>query len=121
MSYEEREGSPSFLYLLALVGALLIMYFTVKQVRQYTAAEPLGAERAAERAAARAEVEGAAQKAMTSYGWVDKDKQIAHVPVERGIELTLAEWQNPGEGRKKLLSLSAKATAEAPAAPNPFE
>ncbi|HAV61302.1 MAG TPA: hypothetical protein DCY13_02940 [Verrucomicrobiales bacterium] len=124
MSYEERKGSSGFLYILAVVGALLIMKYTVNKVSQHTAPEPLGAERNAERIKAREEVEAAAQAVINSYGWVDKDRQIAHVPVDRGIELMLAEWQSPKAGRAKLISLSAKATAElpqAPAEPNPFE
>lgn len=124
MSYEERKGSSSFLHLVAVAAALLIMKFTVDRVRQYTTPAVLGAERAAEREAARNEVEAAAARLMTSYGWVDKDRQVVHVPVDRGVELMLSEWQNPGEGRKKLLSLSARATVELeapPATPSVYE
>ena len=47
MSCEERQGSSSFLYLLAVMGALLVMSFTVRQVRKMTEPAPLGVARAA--------------------------------------------------------------------------
>jgi hypothetical protein len=30
-------------------------------------------------------------KALTTYGWIDKNKGIARVPIERAMELTIAE------------------------------
>ena len=117
MSYEERKGSSSFLYLLAVIGALLVMSFTVRQVRKMIEPAPLGVARAAERAKALADTRAADQAALTTYGWQDKDRKIVRIPVDRAVELTLAEWQNPQDGRKKLLEMSAKATAELPKAP----
>jgi hypothetical protein len=32
-----------------------------------------------------------AEKALNTYGWIDKNKGIARVPVERAMELTVAE------------------------------
>jgi hypothetical protein len=32
-----------------------------------------------------------ADKALTSYGWIDKTKGLAHIPIERAMELTVAE------------------------------
>src|ERR1700746_3279565 len=32
-----------------------------------------------------------ADKALTTYGWVDKNKGVARIPVERAMELTVAE------------------------------
>ena len=31
-----------------------------------------------------------ADKALTSYGWIDKTKGLAHIPIERAMELTVA-------------------------------
>lgn len=117
MSYEERKGSSSLLYLLAIIGALLVMTYTVKQVRALTEPAPLGTARAAERAKALADTRAADHAGLTTYAWQDKDRKIVRVPVSRGVELTLAEWQNPREGRKKLLEMSAKATVELPKEP----
>jgi hypothetical protein len=30
-------------------------------------------------------------KALTTYAWIDKDKQIARIPIERAMELTVAQ------------------------------
>ncbi len=124
MSYEERKGSSSFLYLLAIIGALLVMTYTVKQVRKLTEPAPLGVARAEERAKALAETRAADQTGLTTYGWQDKERAIVRIPIDRALELTLAEWQNPREGRSKLLEASKKATAELPKepeAPSEFE
>ena len=32
-----------------------------------------------------------AAKALTTYGWIDKAKGVAHIPIERAMELTLAD------------------------------
>lgn len=120
----QSKGSSSFIYILAVIGAFMIMNYTVKKVRQYTEPAPLGAERAAERTKAKAELNAANSAELTTYAWQDKDRQIVRVPVDRAVELTLQEWQNPAAGREKLISLSAKATAElpkAPEAPSEFE
>lgn len=31
------------------------------------------------------------EKALTTYGWIDKDKGVARVPIKRAMELTVAE------------------------------
>lgn len=30
-------------------------------------------------------------KALTTYGWINKDKGVAHIPIERAMELTVTE------------------------------
>jgi len=32
-----------------------------------------------------------AAKALTTYGWIDKKKGIAHIPIDRAMELAVAE------------------------------
>jgi hypothetical protein len=108
MSFEERKGSSSFLYLVAIIAALLMMNYVVKKVRALTEPPVLDAPRAAERAKALAETRAADQAGLTTYGWIDKQKGIVRVPIERAAELTLSEWKDPAEGRKKLLANQAK-------------
>lgn len=108
MSYEERKGSSSFLYLIAIVCALLVMNYAVKKVRQMTAPPPLNVARAAERSKALAETRADDQAGLTTYSWEDKAKGIVHIPIERSLELMTSEWKNPAEGRKKLLANQAK-------------
>ncbi len=44
-----------------------------------------------QRKAALAELRGKEQTAATSYGWVDKDKGVVRLPLDRAIELTIQE------------------------------
>lgn len=52
------------------------------------------------------------QKALAGYAWVDKNKGIAHIPIERAIELTVADLQ-----KKKPSAAYPIATPEAQASP----
>jgi hypothetical protein len=51
-------------------------------------------------------------KALTAYAWVDKNKGTVHLPIERAMELTVAELAN-----KKPAAAGPIATPESSAAP----
>jgi uncharacterized protein (DUF58 family) len=55
-------------------------------------------------------------KALTTYGWTDKTKGLAHIPVERAMELTVADLakQKPAPAGP-IVTPEAQATASAPA------
>jgi uncharacterized protein (DUF58 family) len=57
-----------------------------------------------------------ADKALTTYGWIDKNKGVARVPIERAMELTVAELakQKPAPAGP-IATPEAQATASAPA------
>jgi hypothetical protein len=55
-----------------------------------------------------------AAKALTTYGWIDKNKGIARVPIERAMELTVAEL-----ARQKPAPAGPIATPEPQAPPAP--
>ena len=57
-----------------------------------------------------------ADKALTTYGWIDKNKGVARIPVERAMELTVAELakQKPAPAGP-IATPEAQATASAPA------
>jgi hypothetical protein len=52
------------------------------------------------------------EKALTSYAWVDKNKGTVHLPIERAMELTVADLAN-----KKPAAAGPIATPAASAAP----
>ncbi len=56
-----------------------------------------------------------ADKALTTYGWIDKNKGVARIPVERAMELTVAELakQKPAPAGP-IATPEAQATASAP-------
>jgi len=62
-----------------------------------------------------------ADKALTTYGWIDKDKGAARIPIGRAMELTVADLakQKPAPAGP-IATPAAEATAgAAPASPAP--
>lgn len=57
-----------------------------------------------------------ADKALTTYGWIDKTKGLARIPIERAMELTVADLakQKPAPAGP-IATPEAQATASAPA------
>ena len=57
-----------------------------------------------------------ADKALTTYGWIDKTKGVARIPIERAVELTVAELakQKPAPAGP-IATPEAQATSGAPA------
>jgi hypothetical protein len=53
-----------------------------------------------------------AAKALTTYGWIDKNKGVARIPIERAMELTIAEL-----AQQKPAPAGPIATAEPQAQP----
>jgi hypothetical protein len=63
-----------------------------------------------------------ADKALTTYGWIDKNKGLARIPIERAMELTVADLakQKPAPaGPIAAPTPEAQATAGAGASPAP--
>jgi hypothetical protein len=55
-----------------------------------------------------------AAKALTTYGWIDKNKGIARIPIERAMELTVAEL---AQKKPEPTGPIAAPEPQAPAAP----
>jgi len=89
----------------------------VLAMRHYTQPAPVGANRVEERHKFLQDQRAADAKALNEYDWMDKDKGIVRLPVQRAVELTLQEWQNPAAARSNLISRVEKATAAPPKAP----
>lgn len=77
------------------VGVVLLFAFFGLLTLVVLRAAPRGNDYEKKRAKARAEKLDAAQKenlaALTTYGWVDKTKGIARIPINDAMKLTLAE------------------------------
>jgi hypothetical protein len=86
-------------------------------MRHYTQPAPLGADRAQERIKNLTELRAADYEAANNYAWKDQSKGLVRLPVDRAMELTLQEWQNPAAARSDLIARMEKATAPAPKAP----
>jgi uncharacterized protein (DUF58 family) len=61
-----------------------------------------------------------ADKALTTYGWVDKNKGVARIPIERAMELTIADLakQKPASAGP-IATPETQPTAGAGASPAP--
>ena len=103
------------------LGTFLLVALLVVAMRHYTRPEPVGANRVEERYKNLQEQRAVDAKALNEYDWQDKDKGIVRLPVQRAMELTLQEWQNPAAARSNLISRVEKATAVPPPKPNIYE
>ena len=88
-------------------------------------AAPRGSDFEKKRAETRAKKLDDAQKeylpALTTYGWVDKAKGVARIPVTDAMKLTLAELaQKKPAAAGPIAPETPPATSAAPAGPAPF-
>ena len=60
-----------------------------------------------------------AAKALTTYGWIDKNKGTAHIPIDRAMELTVAELAQKKPARAGPIATPEPQAAAAPASPAP--
>jgi hypothetical protein len=124
MNSEPARNRTGLAYLVAVVGAFLIVGALVWVMHHYTQPPPLDEGRAAVRMKALAELRQTEASELGSYGWVDQAKGVVRLPIAEAMRLTLREWQNPAAARSNLIARVEKATAVPPppkAAPNPFE
>jgi hypothetical protein len=111
----ERTGLP---YLLAVLGAFLIVAGLVWAMRHYTQPPPLGQDRAAVRAKALAELRAAEAEALNTTGWVDASKGIVRLRIVDAMKWVEQQWaQNPEAARSNLMTRVDKATAPPPRVP----
>lgn len=59
-----------------------------------------------------------AEKALTTYGWIDKNKGVARVPIERAMELTVADLAQQKPAPAGPIA-TAPQTPTAPVSPAP--
>jgi len=111
-------------WVVGIAGTFLLTAVLVWAMYHYTRPEDLTAARVLERYQFLEEVRASEAKALTQYAWRDREKGLVILPIERALELTLQEWQNPATGRSNLLATLAKAMEQPPPPPppvNPYE
>ena len=104
-------------YIIAVIGAFLIVAGLVWVMRSYTRPEPLGEDRAALRRKSLAEIRAANAEALSSYGWQDQTRGVVRLPIAEAMRLVEHEWQNPAAARSNLVARVEKAMAPLPKAP----
>ena len=60
-----------------------------------------------------------AQKALTTYGWIDKSKGVARIPIERAMELTVAQLAQQKPAPAGPIATPEPQAPVAPASPAP--
>ncbi len=122
MNSEPVRERTGLAYALAILGSFLIVAALVWAMHKYTEPAALGANRAAERSRALAEMRAAEADALNNVGWVDQPKGIVRLRIEDAMKLVERSWQNPPAARSNLLERVAKANPPPPKpAPSPFE
>jgi hypothetical protein len=108
----------------AIAGTFLLMVILIWAMNHYTRPDDLNAARVQERYRFLEEVRAADAQLQGQYAWRDRDKGLVILPIERALELTLEEWQNPAAARSNLVARVEKAVEPPPAPPepvNPYE
>src|SRR5262249_3779385 len=98
MNSETKNGrccTAKVAYIIAVLGAILIVAFLNRQMKRYTQSPPLEANRGVERAKALSEILNAEDDALKTTGWVDPTKGIVRLRIEDAIQLMEREWKNP--------------------------
>jgi hypothetical protein len=102
-----------------ILGTFLLMALLLWAMYHYTRPDPLGADRVQERHQFLREIRTADAQALQDYAWIDQSKGFVRIPLERALELTVREWQDPAAARARLIERVGQVFAEPPAAPEP--
>src|SRR6476661_3331001 len=126
MSDERTDVEPGqrvgVAYLAGIVGALLIVGALSWAMYNYMQPEPLGKNRAEERAKALAELRAAENDALHNVGWVDQTKGLVRLRIEDAMQIVERDWQNPAAARSNLIARVEKANPPPPPPPaSPLE
>jgi hypothetical protein len=101
-------------YAVAVLGAILIVVFINHQLKKYTQAAPLNANRAGERSKALSDIRTVENDALGNTGWVDQSKGIVRLKIEDAMKLVEQEWKNPAAARSNLITRVEKANPPPP-------
>jgi hypothetical protein len=110
-------------YVVAVIGAFLIVAGLVWVMISYTRPEPLGEDRAAVRRKALEETRNADAEALynPNFVWQDQTKGLVRLPIKSAMDLSLQLWQNPAAARSNLIVRVEKANYIPPPPPNKFD
>lgn len=110
-------------YVVAILGAFLIVGFLVWVMYEYTQPAPLGQSRAAERAKALAELRAYEAEQLNNAGWIDPGKGLVRLRIEDAMKIVEQQWgKDPAAARSNLISRVEAANPPPPKpAPSVFE
>jgi hypothetical protein len=118
----KAAAQPKPLWLVLAGGFALLLLFVIA-VRLLTGLAPApdeDAARAAERAKAYQELQTENAQKLEKYAWVDKAKGTVQIPIERAMELAIAELNSKRPAPAGPISTPAPSPAASPeATPSP--
>jgi hypothetical protein len=117
------ENRARWPYLVAILGAFLIVGFLVWVMHEYTQPAPLGQIRAAERAKALIELRAYESEQLNNAGWIDPAKGLVRLPIADSMKIVEQQWgRDPAAARTNLIARVEAANPPPPKpAPSPFE
>jgi Flp pilus assembly protein TadB len=125
MNGELRPARASlFTFVVAALGALLIVGALVWIVVRATRPPDVTAARAEERRKALVQTREEETKVLNNYDRVGAGPGFVRMKVEDAMKLTIKDYQNPDAARKELIARADKAGTPPPQAappPNPYE
>ncbi len=104
-------------YALAILGSFLIMAALAKMMQNKTSTGAVGTDQVAQREKNLATMRAENEQALKNYAWQDQGKGFVRLPIDRAMEITLQEWQDPKTARSNLNVRADKAAAPAPKPP----
>ena len=118
MNSEPAPYRTGLAYIVAILGAFLIVAGLVWAMRHYGQPPVLGEDRAKVRAKALAELREDEADKLQHAGWVDPTKDLVRLPIAVAMKIVERDWgQNPAAARSNLISRVEKATAPPPKVP----
>ena len=113
-----------FTFIIAALGALLIVGALVWVVVRVTQPPNVTATRAEERRKALVQTREEEAKALNNYDRLGAGPSFVRMKIEDAMKLTIKDYQNPEGARKELIARADKAGTPPPQAappPNPYE
>ncbi|MDB6053793.1 MAG: hypothetical protein JWN25_1316 [Verrucomicrobiales bacterium] len=108
------KSSRCFIYAIAIIGSLLVMFQMARLMRHYTTGTAIGTDRAQERMKNITELRSQNAEVLDGYAYSYAANGIIRIPVSKAVELTLQEYKDPAAGRSNLISRATKAFAPPP-------
>jgi hypothetical protein len=103
-----NDASHSTFRIAANVGAVLGTFFILAALiyvmYYYTRPGPMDEARWVERQRNLAELTAQNREVLGNYAYLDTARGLVRLPINRALELTVAEWQTPALGRSNLLA-----------------
>src|SRR5438874_2710702 len=95
-----RASRTSWTYVVAILGAFLIVGFLVWVMYEYTQPAPLGQNRAAERAKALTELRAYESEQLNNAGWIDPAKGLVRLRITDAMKIVEQQWgKDPAAAR----------------------